>query len=84
MEGANVTDFATAYDLLKTLAAMYSVAAVGYAINRFALFKRIEKQTYTLSDPGGHKIRITLDAGALPEERVRVMGEAIEALEAKA
>jgi hypothetical protein len=82
MEGANVTDFASAYDLLKTLAAVYSVAAVGYAINRFALFKWIEKQTYTLSDPSGHKIRVTLDAGAPPEERARVMDEAIKALAA--
>jgi hypothetical protein len=87
MEGANVTDIASAYDLLKTLAAVYSVAAVGYAINRVALFKRNEKEIYTLSDPSGHEIRVTLEAGAPPEERARVMDEAIRtlaAMEAKA
>jgi hypothetical protein len=83
MEGESMTDFVSAYDLLKTLAAVYSVAAIGYAINRIALLNRIEKEIYTLSDPSGHKVRVTLDRGAPAEERARVMDEAIRALAAK-
>jgi hypothetical protein len=80
MEGANVIDLASVQSLVKTLATVYSVAAVGYIVTRLALPKKAQKQTYTLSDPNGHKIRVTLDEDAPADERARVMEETIRTL----
>jgi hypothetical protein len=80
MEGAGVIDAANVYSLVKSLAIVYSVAAVGFAITRFALSRRSGKETYVISDARGHKVYVTLDPAAPADERARVMSAKINEL----